>query len=103
MFYKSLGVMQVPANLNHPIFDRFFGYLETCGGCTGPRDPQKCAMAVMCASVEVLGKKGAVRDKKKRSEYTAGVLPYLGLAKSSAGADTRGDCATSSPGPSNVD
>lgn len=90
------------ANLNHPIFDRFFEHLETCGGCTGKRDPWGCKMAVMCASVEVLGKKGAVRDTKKKFEYVAGVLPYLGLAKIGVSAATD-DSAGVSSGPCSID
>ena len=89
-------------DLNHPIFDRFFRHLIICGGCTGPRDPQRCVMAIMCASVEVLGTKGAIRDTKRRTEYTADVLSYLAWVKSGDGA---GDpsASPSSIGPCETD
>lgn len=56
--------------LDHPIFNRFYSHLETCGGCIGKRDLNRCKFARACAYVE-RASKGAITDSEV-TNYPAG-------------------------------
>ena len=85
-----------------PTLRRFFRYLVMCGGCTGPRNLEECHFAIVCASVETLARKGMIHSAESLDSSIV-LVPDWGGTTDSPGPGTRGDSATSAPGPCNVD
>lgn len=42
------------------IYSRFIRHLKNCGGCVGPRNPNRCRFALVCAVIETSAKKGEI-------------------------------------------
>ena len=54
-------------------YKRFLDHLEVCGGCTGEkRTFERCEYALHCATVEVLEKKGLIRNSEELISYGSG-------------------------------
>lgn len=85
-----------------PTLKRFFTHLETCGGCTGPRNLEECHFAIVCASVESLARKGMIHSAESLDSSII-LMPDWGVPTAGSGPGTADAGATSSPGPCTVD
>lgn len=53
-------------------YAEFLEHLQVCGGCTGEkRTFERCGYALHCATVEVMAKKGLVKDSKELLRFMA--------------------------------